>query len=268
MGKDHKIVFNLTIKDLKDLGIIKKRRKKKNKYYVNKYGKKIKVPYSNSSSKFGEEVKTPNLSKGETFTNTSTLNDDTAKLRNELALQELNDRKNKISLADDISNYMNPKLLQIQNSIDNEKIRNDMENEKTRYGISFLYRDIQNRFDKPIQPQSTFYNPVYEPYIQPTNYAKLDDGVDTSTTGGSDGFINSNIAPDSKVMDDTKSSIIGDPPDSPTIEPLYNIFDNAVTDLDKALEPTPIPKPPFKNPAPKPTIASFIIVGKVDSKSP
>jgi hypothetical protein len=248
MGKDHKIIFNLTIKDLKDLGIIKKIRKKKNKYYVNKYGKKIKVPYSSSSSKFGEEVKTPNLSKGETFINTSTLNDDTNRLRNELALQELNDRKNKPSLADDLSNYMNPKLLQIQNSIDNEKIRNDMENEKIRYGMQFLYDNIQsNRFEKPIQPQSTFYNPVYEPYIQSTNYVKLDDGVDTSTTAGSDSFINSNIAPDSKVMDNpTKSSIIGDPPDSPTIEPLYNIFDNAVTDLDKALEPTPVPKP---NPA-------------------
>jgi hypothetical protein len=34
------------------------------------------------------------------------------------------------------------------------------------------------------------------------------------------------------------------------------------------VKPTPIPKPPFKNPAPKPTIASLIIVGKVDSKSP
>ena len=118
MGKDHKIIFNLSIKDLKDLGIIKKRRKNKNKYYVNKYGKKIKIPYSNSSSKipFGEEVKTPNLSQG--FTNSTTINDDTSRLRNELALQEINDRKNKSSVADDLNNVMNPKLLQIQNSID------------------------------------------------------------------------------------------------------------------------------------------------------
>ena len=106
MGKDHKIIFNLTIKDLKELGIIKKRRKNKNKYYVNKYGKKIKIPYSNSSSKipFGEEVKTPNLSQGQTFTNSTTINDDTNRLRNELAQQELNDRKNKSTIADDLSN--------------------------------------------------------------------------------------------------------------------------------------------------------------------
>jgi hypothetical protein len=246
MGKDHKIIFNLTIKDLKDLGIIKKRRKNKNKYYINKYGKKIKIPYSNSSSKipFGEEVKTPNLSQGQTFTNSTTINDDTNRLRNELALQELNDRKNKPSLTDDLSNYMNPKLLQITNDLQNERIRNDMENEKNRFAMKFLYDNMQsNRFEKPTQPASTFYNPVYEPYIQPNNYAKLDDGVDTSTTAGSESFINSNIAPDSKVMDDTKSSIIGDPPITPTTQPLYSIFDNVVTDLDNLLAPTPTPKP-------------------------
>jgi hypothetical protein len=171
MGKDHKIIFNLTIKDLKELGIIKRRRKNKNKYYVNKYGKKIKVPYSNSSSKFGEEVKTPNLSKGETFVNTSTINDDTSRLRNELTQQEMNDRKNKSSLVDDIGNYMNPQLLQIKNDIENAKIRNDMENETNRFAMKFLYDNMQsNRFEKPIPPASTFYNPSFHPYIEPTNY--------------------------------------------------------------------------------------------------
>jgi len=245
MGKDHKIIFNLTIKDLKELGIIKRRRKNKNKYYVNKYGKKIKVPYSNSSSKvpFGEEVKTPNLSKGETFVNTSTINDDTSRLRNELAQQEMNDRKNKSSLVDNISNYMNPQLLQIKNDIENAKIRNDMENETNRFAMKFLYDNMQsNRFEKPIQPASTFYNPVYEPYIEPTNYAKLDDGIDTSTTGGSDEFINSNVAPNSDVIDDNKSSsLLGPPPSTPTTQYMYSLFDNTVTDLDKLLVPTPAP---------------------------
>lgn len=237
MGKDHKIIFNLTIKDLKELGIIKRRRKNKNKYYVNKYGKKIKVPYSNSSSKFGEEVKTPNLSKGETFVNTSTINDDTSRLRNELAQQEMNDRKNKSSLVDDISSYMNPQLLQIKNDIENAKIRNDMENETNRFAMKFLYDNMQsNRFEKPIQPASTFYNPVYEPYIEPTNYAKLDDGIDVSTTGGSDEFINSNIAPNNNKYE------LGPPPTTPTLKSIYTEALNHQNDLDSLLAPTPAPK--------------------------
>lgn len=32
------------------------------------------------------------------------------------------------------------------------------------------------------------------------------------------------------------------------------------------VKPAPIPKPPFKKPATKPTIPSLIIVGRVDSK--
>ena len=74
---------------------------------------------------------------------------------------------------------MNPKLLQITNDLQNERIRNDMENEKNRYGMQLLYKimDTNNRFEKPTQPASTFYNPVYEPYIQRTSYAKIDDNM-------------------------------------------------------------------------------------------
>ena len=242
MGKDHKIIFNLTIKDLKELGIIKRRRKNENKYYVNKYGKKIKVPYSNSSSKvpFGEEVKTPNLSKGETFVNTSTINDDTSRLRNELAQQEINDRKNKSSLVDDISSYMNPKLLQITNDIENAKIRNDMENETNRFAMKFLYDNMQsNRFEKTIPSASTFYNPSFQPYIEPTNYVKISDNIDTAQTDGSDSFINSNVAPNSDVIDDNNKSVAGPSPKTPTTQPLYEMFNNLDTDLTSLLQPTP-----------------------------
>ena len=41
-----------------------------------------------------------------------------------------------------------------------------------------------------------------------------------------------------------------------------------VTKNTLIVKPEPIPKPPFKNPATKPTQPSLNIIGKVDSKSP
>jgi hypothetical protein len=59
-SKDHKIVFNLSIKDLKELGILDKKKKKK-KRRKSKYSKK------KGLNNFGEGYRTENLSRGETF---------------------------------------------------------------------------------------------------------------------------------------------------------------------------------------------------------
>ena len=79
MKKDHKVVFNLTIKDLKDLGILKKKKKRRK----SKYNYKKKVAYD----KFGEGPRTENLSKGQTII------DSTNATKNELVEYELKMRK-------------------------------------------------------------------------------------------------------------------------------------------------------------------------------
>ena len=171
-SKEHKIVFNLSIKDLKELGILDKKKKKK-KRRKNKYSKK--KAYNN----FGEGYRTENLSRGET------INDATNLLKNQLVEQQLKAIQNG---EDNRMVERNPHLA-IENQLQNERVRNDLLHDQNRQVINHLYHQLENsRYDKPVPSQPSIYEPYYSPQMTKQNYANVDDNIDTASTGGSDTF--------------------------------------------------------------------------------
>ena len=172
-SKEHKIVFNLSIKDLKELGILDKKKKKK-KRRNNKYFKK--KAYNN----FGEGYKTENLSRGETIT------DATNHLKNQLVEQQLKAIQNG---EDSRMVERNPHLA-IENQLQHERVRNDLLHDQNRQVINHLYHQLENsRYDKPVSSQPSIYEPYYSSQITKQNYANINDNIDTATTGGSDAFL-------------------------------------------------------------------------------
>lgn len=180
-SEKHKIIFNLSIKDLKELGLIKKRRKRrKNNYkYLNKK--------TSINNKLFDELKTTNLSKGDTII------DKTNELKNELLEMEFKRKKEELN---------NPQLLQIKDNLESEKIRNDFLHNENRSVMNYMYNEIKNRFDDiPEHPKSSIYNTSNDRKIDSNNYVSDIDNIDTSTTYGSDNFINSNIGPNETLPD-------------------------------------------------------------------
>jgi len=195
-SKDHKIVFNLSIKDLKELGILDKKKKKKTKRRKSKYSKK--KAYNN----FGEGYRTENLSRGET------ISDATNHLKNQLVEQQLKAIQNG---EDNRMVGTNPHLA-LENQLNNERLRNDLLHDQNRQVINHLYYQLENsRYDKPVSSQPSIYEPSYTPQMTRQNYANIDDNIDTATTGGSDTFLFGGSHPSVQELP-TEESVVKKPP--------------------------------------------------------
>ena len=146
MTKKHNIVFNLSIDDLKELGIIKKRKKRSNKQ---KYIKYISPNYLKSSS--DQMVGYSNV-----FNNTSNLQQENLRLQNNI-LEKYPMIKN--DLSTEHLNLINNKFKTIED-------RNNFNEGLTRY---FMKQTVDTGiFNKPNN----------------NGYA-YDDNIDAPTTGGS-----------------------------------------------------------------------------------
>jgi hypothetical protein len=179
-SKEHKIVFNLSIKDLKELGILDKKKKKK-KRRKSKYSKK------KGLNNFGEGYRTENLSRGETIT------DATNHLKNQLVVQQLkaiqNGEEDKKVDESRVVDYHNPKLALIENQLNDEKIRNNFLHVENRNAMIHLYNELQSsRFNKPRASQPPIYDTSFSPQMTQQNYLHEDDNIDAASTGGSDSF--------------------------------------------------------------------------------
>ena len=152
MTKKHDIVFNLTIDDLKELGIIKKRRRRRQKRitYINGIPSNIK---SSSDHMTGYS---------NVFNNTSNLQQENIKLQNSLIEQKL--------LTNDY-----------ENENDNENRFLALENDTFR--IKRLARlALKQGYD------GAYNRPAYDR----ATVEQLNDNIDVAATGGSDNFKSTN----------------------------------------------------------------------------
>ena len=163
--RDHKIVFNLSIKDLKDLGIIKKRKKKKKR--LSKYYKNI-IPSNIKSSSDHMVGSYSNL-----FNNTSNLQTENLRLQN----------KNLI----DNSETNKTKLLELENNLTNlhNVTSNDLFNFFGNSLDRFERKQIANQALSNIP--SAYINgsgPRIEELDDSSSGYAVNDGIDISSTKG------------------------------------------------------------------------------------
>jgi hypothetical protein len=156
MTKKHDIVFNLTIDDLKELGIIKKRRRRQRRIkYINGIPSNIK---SSSDHMSGYS----NL-----FTNTENLKTENLRLQNDMLIKYpmiKNDYEDRFKTIEDENN--NNKVL-------------------SQYMLSRMYRPaIKN--DNYIDDDSLSDFTRFE--TLPDEYGSIDDNIDVGLTYGSDSF--------------------------------------------------------------------------------
>ena len=156
MTKKHDIVFNLTIDDLKELGIIKKRRRRQRRIkYINGIPSNIK---SSSDHMSGYN----NL-----FTNTENLKTENLRLQN--------DYYSKLPM---IKNDYEDRFKTIEDENNNNKVL-------SQYMLSRMYRPaIKN--DNYIDDDSLSDFTRFE--TLPDEYGSIDDNIDVGLTYGSDSF--------------------------------------------------------------------------------
>ena len=159
--RDHKIVFNLSIKDLKDLGIIKKRKKKKKR--LSKYYKNI-IPSNIKSSSDHMVGSYSNL-----FNNTSNLQTENLMIQNKNLLEN-----------SETSKQNNKKLLEIENNIDELYGTGDKI-------LTFLDNKIDDRFTSKPKYKPKGLSNINTAYINRIGY-NVDDGDGASIIAGSDQF--------------------------------------------------------------------------------
>ena len=159
--RDHKIVFNLSIKDLKDLGIIKKRKKKKKR--LSKYYKNI-IPSNIKSSSDHMVGSYSNL-----FNNTSNLQTENLMIQNKNLLEN-----------SETSKQNNKKLLEIENNIDELYGTGDKI-------LTFLDNKIDDRFTSKPKYKPKGLSNINTAYINRIGY-NIDDGDGASIIAGSDQF--------------------------------------------------------------------------------
>lgn len=175
MGKDHKIVFNLSLKDLKELGIIKSKRKKR------KSRKKRRI-----DGVYANQTRTQPNFNGYAFTNQTSVNADTDRLKNELAqlqIQQAKDNPLMIENQNQLPQKENPKLLQIQDDLN--KFRDS--HNRLNNAAGYVYNEYKDRFDK-IENKLNGLSSIPSQTINKKNLGDPNDTFDVIPTPGSKDF--------------------------------------------------------------------------------
>jgi hypothetical protein len=228
MTKNKKIIFNLSIDDLKELGIIKPKRRRKNK----KLKQYIQLP-NNIKSSSDHMVGYSN-----TFNSTPTLQSENLRLQNNI-LEKYPMIKN------EDSNFENRLIGALQkypllkndnnNSNDYENRLNDIENDNikhkalTQHILQLAYGSDNNR------PMTSFSGIRNSPQVEelPNNNTD-DDNIDVATTGGSDSFKSYNHDNNNSYEPNTIQSGIRNPSiDDNSIAPQLSLEDFSQEVMDE-----------------------------------
>jgi hypothetical protein len=185
MGKDHKIVFNLSLKDLKQLGILKTKRRKRRK--TNKT-KTIK------DSVYANQTRTPPNLNGYAFTNQISTNADTDRLKNELVQLQIQQAKENKPLT-----IENPKLLQIENDL--QRFRNSQN--ELGYSAGYAYNQHENRFNKLEDQIRTLALPPMQT-MDKTSYVNKYDNIDVPSQNDPNFMMNSYGVPTDEILPETQ----------------------------------------------------------------
>jgi hypothetical protein len=177
MVKEHKLVFNLSLKDLKELGILKSKRKKRK-------SRRRKI----LDSVYASQTRTqPNLN-GYGFTNQMSVNADTDRLKNELVQLQIQQAKEKpLMIETQLPQIENPKLLQIQDDLN--KFRDS--HNRLNNAAGYVYNEYKDRFNK-IENKINGLSSIPSQTMNETNYENHTDNIDETQTPGSEYFVNAN----------------------------------------------------------------------------
>jgi hypothetical protein len=178
MTKNKKLVFNLSIKDLKDLGILKKKKRRRKKYIkkrFDQYGNAIKSDSSHMSNPVA-------------FQNMRNLQSDNLKLTNEALEKKAKEPATKTESTNLIVHQPNNKS--IEDKINEHKDYYDTQLKQGRTVLSDLYKRVfsqDEKFNKKRNYQ--FTNPrAKDIYNNPIRDDTFTDNIDVATTDGSDAF--------------------------------------------------------------------------------
>jgi hypothetical protein len=174
MGKKNNIVFNLTIDDLKELGIIKSKRRRKRKNRIMQYMQQNNIKSTSDHMSGFSNV----------FNNTSNLQNENLRLQNNL----LNDKAENLRIQNNLLENNASNLEDRFKTIEDE---NNKLNVWTNYLLSTAYRpSITNYDDDNLSEYSRRVESIYDD--DPNDIVHEDDNIDVAPTGGSDEFKSQN----------------------------------------------------------------------------
>jgi hypothetical protein len=190
MPKKHKIVFNLTIKDLKDLGILKKKKKRKSKRRI-----KNDIAYNQIKSSSSHMQQPPAQ-----FMNMNNLQSENLKLQNN-ALELLQNKiENKIENKEEnqmvVSNPQIERLQQLENNFNNHKL-------DTQTNLNYTHDYINDLYNKAATQYSSRFTGNPSAKMDSSNVYNVDN-IDVNETEGSDSFQNAFGVSIEKLNEDNK----------------------------------------------------------------
>jgi len=239
MTKNKKIIFNLSIDDLKELGIIKPKRRRRNKQikqYIQQPNNNIKsssdhmVGYSNSFNSTTPTLQTENLRlQNNILEKYPMIKNDDSNFENRLigALQKYPMIKNDNNNSNDYENRLN--------TIENDNIKHKA---LTQHILQLAYGSDNNR------PMTSFSGIRNSPQVE--ELSNDDDNIDVATTGGSESFKSYNNDNDNSYEPNTIQSGIRNPSiDDNSIIPQISLEDHSkeiMQDLDSYITQDQIKK--------------------------
>jgi len=206
MGKK-KLVFNLSLKDLKDLGIIKTKRKKRK---GSKKKKVINNPYNNDNVKSISSHMPPYA-----FMNMNNLQAENLRLQN-TALEEKAKQPKKTESTELVVSQQQPQLDRYQaleDQLNEQKLRTDNYFNQGKMYIQDLYSNYASSFSNPkkFSTRDTNFSQPTSQSMDDTNVLRSDtftDNVDVGATGGDDMFGNAyGISQDALKQDEIQQQI-------------------------------------------------------------